>query len=319
MKKIILTTLIATLSFFNLSAANQNIANLITSTDWNTIFPNRAQAGHPQGATDDYYSYAKFTSAVDKISNYSVTFSSGPSGQGTSVAVSKSDGSSWTYVITSSSWAGADYTVDYSKFCNTGNDYNDKRELAAFLANITKETTGGWVDPDPTKSANNQPTGSHGSWGLYWLRELGPGSTMAQKAQNKPTNCYTTGSTLDYQPVSGKCYYGRGPIQISYHYNYGNFSEFLYNNTSLVSNPDLLEQDGELALLSAIWFWMTPQCPKPSCHQVMQEIYDESATSYSSAKMSKKGFLHTVNIINGDVECRGANPKPLLRSKLYRY
>ena len=308
MKKLLLTTTMAILSVFSLNAANQNIANLITSSDWNAIFPNRAQAGHKQGATDDFYSYARFTAAVDEISNYTVTFSSGPGGQGTSVAVTKAGASSWTYVINSSSWSGADYTVDYSTFCNTGNDYNDKRELAAFLANITKETTGGWADPDPTKSASNQPTGSHGSWGLHWLRELG----------NTPP-CYTSGSTIDYQPAPGKCYYGRGPIQLSYFYNYGNLSEFLYNNTSLVANPDLLEQDGELSLLSAIWFWMTPQCPKPSCHQVMQEIYDESATSYSSAKMSKKGFLHTVNIINGDVECRGANAKPLLRSKLYKY
>lgn len=318
MKKLLLITSFSIFSVLSLFGGNQNISNLISSSDWNTIFPNRAQAGHPQGATDDFYSYAKFTAAVDEISNYTVTFSSGPGGQGTSVAVSKADGSSWTYIINSSSWDGVDYTVDYSTFCNTGNDYNDKRELAAFLANITKETTGGWADPDPTQSAANQPTGSHGSWGLYWLRELGPGGSATQKS----TNCYTTGSTIDYQPAPGKCYYGRGPIQLSYFYNYGNFSEFLYNNTSLVSNPDLLEQNGELAFLSAIWFWMTPQCPKPSCHQVMQEIYDESATSYSKAKMSKKGFLHTVNIINGSVECHdGAwdSAKPVLRSKLYRY
>ena len=316
MKKILLTTLVAILSVFNVSAANQNIANLITSSDWNTIFPNRANAGQKQGATDDFYSYARFTSAVDKISEYSVTFSTGPGGQGTSVAVSKTDGTSYTYVITSSSWAGDDYTVDYSTFCNTGNDYNDKRELAAFLANITKETTGGWVDPDPSKGASSQPNGSHGSWGLHFLRQLGAGGD----ATKLPTNCYTTGSTIDYQPAPGKCYYGRGPIQLSYFYNYGNFSEFLYDNESLVANPELLEQDGELAFLSGIWFWMTPQCPKPSCHQVMQEIYDESTTSYSSAKMSKKGFLHTVNIINGAVECRSSGvTQPVLRSKLYKY
>ena len=224
MKTIFLSTFFALISVFSVTAGNQNIANLITSSDWNTIFPNRAKAGHIQGATDDFYSYTRFTSAVDKLSEYSVTFSSGPNGQGTSVAVSKSDGTSYTYVITSSSWAGNAYTVDYSTFCNTGDDYNDKRELAAFLANITKETTGGWVDPDPKKGAGLQPEGSHGSWGLHWIRELGNGADITAKATNKPSNCYTSGSTLDYQPVSGKCYYGRGPIQISYHYNYGNFS-----------------------------------------------------------------------------------------------
>ena len=316
MKTTFLSTLLALLTVFSVTAGNQNIANLITSSDWNTLFPNRAQAGHNQGATDDFYSYARFTSAVDEISNYSVTFSSGPNDQGTSVAVTKAGSDSWTYIITGSSWTGDDYTVDYSTFCNTGNDYNDKRELAAFLANITKETTGGW------QTAGEGGGGDHGKWGLHWLRELAPGNTTGPTAGSiKPTTCYTAGSQNDYQPVSGKCYYGRGPIQLSYFYNYGNFSEFLYNNTSLVSNPDLLEQDGELAFLSAIWFWMTPQCPKPSCHQVMQEIYDESATSYSSSKMSKKGFLHTVNIINGSVECRSgvSNVKPVLRSDLYKY
>ena len=306
----LLFTLLTFLVVFSASAVNDNIPKLISSSDWDAIFPNRAMAGHPQGATDDFYSYARFISAVNALSEYSVTFSAGPGGAGTAVAVSKTDGSSWTYVITSSSWVGDDYTVDYSTFCNTGDDYNDKRELAAFFANITKETTGGWQEP------GSGTAGDHGKWGLYWLRELGPGGD----ATLKPTNCYTTGSTIDYSPAPGKCYYGRGPIQISYFYNYGNFSEFLYNNTSLVSNPDALEQDGELAFLSALWFWMTPQCPKPSCHQVMQEIYDESATSYSSALMAKKGFLHTVNIINGDVECRSTgNTKPLLRSKLYKH
>ena len=167
MKITFLSTLLAFLSFFSVNAENKNIANLITSSDWNTIFPNRAQAGHAQGATDDFYSYDKFISAVDEISEYSVTFSLGPDGQGTSVAVTKSDGSSWTYVISGSSWSGDDYTVDYSTFCNTGNDFNDKRELAAFFANITKETTGGWKDPDPSKGPDDQEFGSHGTYGLY--------------------------------------------------------------------------------------------------------------------------------------------------------
>jgi len=317
MKTTFLSTLLAFLTVFSVTAGNQNIANLITSSDWDALFPNRAQAGHPQGATDDFYSYAKFTSAVDEISNYSVTFSSGPNGQGTSVAVTKAGTGSWTYLITGSSWSGADYTVDYSTFCNTGNDFDDKRELSAFLANISKETNAGWEE------AGSGTYGDRAKWGLYYLRELGPGTTSTERQQNRSTNCYNSGaSTIDYQPVSGKCYYGRGPIQLSWYYNYGNFSEFLYNNTSLVSNPDAVEQDGELAFLSAIWFWMTPQCPKPSCHQVMQEIYDESATSYSKSKMSKKGFLHTVNIINGDLECRSAPgwiDKPLLRSQLYKH
>ena len=87
---------------FSTSLLLTKTLNLITSADWNSIFPNRAQAGHIQGATDDFYSYARFTSAVDKISEYSVTFSSGPGGQGTSVAVTKTDGSAHKEMLSSS-------------------------------------------------------------------------------------------------------------------------------------------------------------------------------------------------------------------------
>lgn len=37
----------------------------------------------------------------------------------------------------------------------------------------------------------------------------------------------------------------------------------------LLNQPDLVAQDAVLAFKTALWFWMTPQFPKPSCHDVM--------------------------------------------------
>lgn len=48
--------------------------------------------------------------------------------------------------------------------------------------------------------------------------------------------------------------------------------------------------------MTAIWFWMLPQSPKPSCHEVMYSDYDPSSW----------GFGHTVMVINGGVEGGGA-------------
>ena len=65
------------------------------------------------------------------------------------------------------------------------------------------------------------------------------------------------------------------------------------------NNPDLVQQDGILAFKSAIWFWMMPQWPIPSCHQIMHELWEALPGEYTQNKMYQKGFAHTTNIING--------------------
>ena len=56
-----------------------------------------------------------------------------------------------------------------------------------------------------------------------------------------------------------------GPIQLSYNYNYGLFSKmYLGDKMILLNDPDRVKKDGELAFVSALWFWMTPQvCSLP--------------------------------------------------------
>ena len=77
---------------------------------------------------------------------------------------------------------------------------------------------------------------------------------------------------------SGQYYYGRGPFQLSYNYNYGRFSNIFapssYNSKMfLLENPNLLAEDGFLAMAAGIWFYMTPQDPKPSMHDVMTGFF----------------------------------------------
>ncbi len=295
-------------SFFSLTAAN-NVENLITSSDWETLFPERAgiKAGHPQGYTYDFYSYANFIQAVEEMANVSATFSRGIGGRTNIRVTNNTTGAIISdYFISTEQWTGDPLTINYGDFCNRADDYNNRRELAAFFANITKETTGGTTD------VGSGFSNSHQRWGLFFVKEVAT------------SDCYTTGTTTDYSPLPGRCYSGRGPIQLSYFYNYGNFSDFIYGDERLVSTPEALESDPVLAFKSAIWFWMTPQCPKPSAHQAMHEIFDETAFTYSSPKMNKKGFAHTNNIINGGLECRSSSSftfysKVKLRSDLYQY
>ncbi len=56
-----------------------------------------------------------------------------------------------------------------------------------------------------------------------------------------------------------KMYYGRGPMQLSWDYNYKSFSQYYFKDDRLLNNPALVDKDAVICWASAIWFWMTPQ------------------------------------------------------------
>nr|AAT40736.1 basic chitinase 2-1 [Nepenthes khasiana]AAT40737.1 basic chitinase 2-1 [Nepenthes khasiana] len=164
----------------------------------------------------------------------------------------------------------------FPAFAATGDAATRKREIAAFLAQTSHETTGGWA---------SAPDGPY-AWGYCYLREQGnPGSYCVQSAQ--------------WPCVAGKKYYGRGPIQISYNFNYGAAGKAI--GVDLLNNPDLVEKDPVVSFKTAIWFWMTPQSPKPSCHAVITGRWTPSAADKSAGRVP--GFGVVTNIINGGVEC----------------
>jgi len=175
-----------------------------------------------------------------------------------------------------------------------------KRELAAFLANIAQETSGGWA---------NAP-GGYFKWGLCFVDEI----------EDSTKNMYADYTKKNYPPVSGKSYSGRGPKQLSWNYNYGQFSEAWYGSKdSLLQHPEQLERDPVMSFASAIWFWMTTQFPKPSCHDIM--VGNWKPTTNDLLKGRVPGFGATVNVINGGVECGNGTEleKTAYRYKYYMY
>lgn len=173
-------------------------------------------------------------------------------------------------------------TGKYPQFCNEGSDEQRKREAASFLANIAHETTGGW----PTA-----PGGPY-AWGLYFIEEQNPQSQ------------YCDPSNSTYPCAPGKSYYGRGPIQLSWNYNYGAAGEAL--GVDLLNNPDLVKSDGAISFETALWFWMTSQPPKPSCHDLISGRWAPSGADASAGRVP--GFGMTINIINGGLECSIPTP-----------
>lgn len=147
----------------------------------------------------------------------------------------------------------------YPGFANTGSDTVKRQEAAAFLANVSHET-GGLVH------------------------------IVEQNTANYPHYCDTT---QPYGcPAGHDAYYGRGPIQLSWNFNYKAAGDAL--GLDLLNNPWLVQNDSAVAWKTALWYWHTQSGPG-------------SMTGHD-AMVGGHGFGQTIRSINGSLECDGKNP-----------
>lgn len=71
----------------------------------------------------------------------------------------------------------------------------------------------------------------------------------------------------------------------------------------LLENPDLVHTDAFTVFTSALWFYMTPQSPKPSIHDVATGFMVPTQADINAGFTATFGT--TINIINGGQECGG--------------
>jgi len=181
----------------------------------------------------------------------------------------------------------------FPSFANTGDLQRDKRELAAFLGQTSHETTGGWATAP----------GGPAAWGYCFKEEVGCAGGKCTQYCVGGNPCRQFG--YDCTCVPGKTYNGRGPVQLSYNYNYGQASKSLFGDPAvLLQDPDQVANNATLAYLTGLWFWMTPQSPKPSCHEVMAGTWSPTAADTAAHRVAGYGLV--TNIINGGLECGGA-------------
>jgi len=70
----------------------------------------------------------------------------------------------------------------------------------------------------------------------------------------------------------------------------------------------VVHEDAYTVFAAALWFYMTPQYPKPSMHDVLTGFM--VPTEADKKVGIGANFGTTVNIINGGVECRQGQEKP---------
>ncbi|PSW21466.1 hypothetical protein C9I98_05925 [Photobacterium sanctipauli] len=207
----------------------------------------------------------------------------------------------------------------FKGFCATYTDHRAAdsdaicaKSLAVMFAHFTQET-----------GAHN-PHSPNEEWrqGLYFVRESGCsedatscGYNSECAATNWQTEQWPCGTTPDGHYVK---YFGRGAKQLSYHYNYGPFSDFIFNDVHVLLNQPDLVADSWLNLASAVFFFVYPQPPKPSMLHVIDGTWQPTATDIGEKRIP--GFGVTTMIINGGIECTLDTEKPqsVNRIKYYR-
>eukprot|EP01068_Selenidium_serpulae_P017136 Selendium_serpulae@DN6353_c1_g1_i2.p1 len=198
----------------------------------------------------------------------------------------------------------------FSAFAATGSCETRKRELMAFLAETSHETNGGWEGAPCHEK----------SYGYCFVEEVGcevGGISYPCTHYCDPNAACMSNYGVECPCAEGKTYNGRGPIQLSWNYNYAAFSNDVYSDDRVLTNPDMVLEDGMTAWGSALWFWMKAQAPKPSCHEIMTEQWvPDTSIGYAG------GLGACTHVINGGLECgceHGVEyPKPVSRMEFYQ-
>ncbi|GIH06506.1 chitinase [Rhizocola hellebori] len=157
----------------------------------------------------------------------------------------------------------------FPAFAKTGSDTIRRQEAAAFLANVSHETGG-----------------------LVYIVE--------QNTANYPHYCDASQSYGC--PAGQAAYYGRGPIQLSWNFNYKAAGDAL--GLPLLTNPWLVQNDASVAWRTGLWYWMTQNGP--------------GTMTPHNAMVNSRGFGETIRSINGSIECNGGNPAQV-QSRVTKY
>ena len=141
---------------------------------------------------------------------------------------------------------------------------------------------------------------------LVYIEEINKGDYCAD---------WSTWVVEAYPCVSGQKYFGRGAKQLSWNYNYGAFSNAMFGDAMILLNNPGLVATTWLNFAASMWFYVTPQPPKPSMLQVLDGSWVPN--SHDLASNLVPGFGVTTMIINGALECGSWNQQAQNRATYY--
>jgi predicted chitinase len=159
----------------------------------------------------------------------------------------------------------------FEGFTTTGDANTCKKEAAAFLANVAHETER-----------------------LRYAEEI-----------NKSAYCDSRADCPCNAGDQSRWYYGRGPLQLSWNYNYCAAGRAI--GSDLGAQPGLVSSNSEIAWKTGLWFWMTQR--------------GAGITTAHLSITGDGGFGGTISSLNGGLECnKGGYPsQPQVKQRVDYY
>jgi len=173
----------------------------------------------------------------------------------------------------------------YPGFCGNGSRAINLHELAAFFGNVSVETNG---------AAVGQVDG-----GLCYVKEVAcSGYVNPQCPELCSSYCDERPPPWNAAPHCPCGYYGRGALQITNPYNYHETSMEVFGDDRLFQDPDMI-LEGSTAWETSLAFWMSHEGGLAQSRTTVQGL-----TTCHEAISGNWDFGKTVEVINGDLECR---------------
>lgn len=142
----------------------------------------------------------------------------------------------------------------YKALCDNleKNHIDTPKRIAAFIAQCAHESGGFSVT---SENLNYSEKALNTVFGKYFIRA---GRSAAPYARNpeKIANIVYAGRMGNSSPGDGWKYRGRGFIQLTGKNNYAKF-QALNSRGDVLANPDLVAEDMNLSVLTAVWYWNT--------------------------------------------------------------
>lgn len=195
----------------------------------------------------------------------------------------------------------------FPHFANSPSEIEQKKEVAALLGMCLQEVGGKSLKnegvlsfPGLTKTISagfSEPSWDNIAsyrWNLAFSSETG-----AERSTNYD---------IDYPLQPNQKYFsGAGILQLSYPANYARFSEYYFGDKNvLLDNSDRVRKEGELAIGSGIFFWMSQVDARPSPHCCFTgypvDKLDEACFKRISMRGYKQGLAMAICAVNG-IEC----------------
>lgn len=131
-------------------------------------------------------------------------------------------------------------------------DIDTPQRIASFIAQCGHES-GGWTVFSENLNYNAKALDS--IFGKYFINAGRDANEYARQPEKIANVVYASRmGNGDSDSGDGWLYRGRGPIQLTGKSNYTSFAADM-SIDAVVENPDLVSENKEVALMSAVWFW----------------------------------------------------------------